>query len=92
VLAAVWPGGATGRELDRTRGAALRVDPGSPARLAGAVEALDADPGGRDRMGQAARSYADARLGRERAMARLDRMLSDLLSTSTDHPLTRGTR
>jgi colanic acid biosynthesis glycosyl transferase WcaI len=91
VLAAVWPGGATGRELDRTRGAALRVDPGSPAHLAGAVEALDADPAGRARMGEAARSYADARLGRARAMARLDQMLSDLLSDPS-HQHTRGTR
>ena len=80
VLAAVWPGGATGRELDRTQGAALRIDPGSPVRLAGAVLALESDPARRSAMGATARCYAEARLGRERSMAALDEVVRGLLA------------
>src|SRR3954454_22767756 len=54
VLAATWPGGATGQELSRTSGAALRVDPGYPKALAGAVLGLKADPVARTAMGKAA--------------------------------------
>jgi hypothetical protein len=34
-------------------------------------------------MGEAAREYAEARLGPDRAMACLDRMLADLLTRGT---------
>ncbi len=79
VLAAAWPGGATGRELDKAQGAAVRVDPGYPLMLASAVQALAAEPDRRARMGASARAYAEARLGRDRSMAALDAVLGTLL-------------
>src|SRR3954454_4074010 len=71
VLAATWPRGATGQELARTSGAALRVDPGYPKALAEAVLELQADAQACASMGVAARTYATARLGRRRSMATL---------------------
>src|SRR4051794_37826511 len=87
VLAATWPGGATGQELSRTSGAALRVDPGYPRTLADAVLTLQADPDGCAAMGVAARSYAIARLGRDRSMAALDQILAGLLGAAGPLPL-----
>ena len=79
VLAAAWPGGVTGRELDKAAGAATRVDPGYPLKLASAVQALAAEPDRRARMGATARAYAEARLGRDRSMAALDAVLASIL-------------
>src|SRR3954454_18753517 len=78
VLAATWPGGATGQELARTSGAALRVDPGYPKALADAVLELQADPTARSAMGDAAQAYATARLSRGRSMTALDQTLAEL--------------
>ena len=87
VLAATWPGGATGQELARTSGAALRVDPGYPTVLAGAVLDLQADPAVRMAMGDAARAYAATRLGRDRSMAALDQTLAELFDAAGTFPL-----
>jgi glycosyltransferase involved in cell wall biosynthesis len=80
VLAAVAPGGATARELDRTGGAALRVPAGDPDALAAAVRELRDDPERRARMSAAATSFARAELGREAAMARLDAVIEGAMA------------
>src|SRR3954452_14132841 len=91
VLAATWPGGSTGQELARTSGAALRVDPGYPKALADAVLHLQADPLTRSAMGDAARAYATARLGRGRSMTALDQTLAELFDAAGTFPLPIGT-
>lgn len=80
ILASAWPGGATGRQVVLTHGAAMRIDPGSPRAVASAILELRDDDSGRELMGLAARRFAEARLGRDRAIAGLETALAELLN------------
>jgi glycosyltransferase involved in cell wall biosynthesis len=79
VLAAVAADGATGRELARTGGAAVVVEPGRPDALATAVLNLRDDPEGCARMGRVGRQYADDVLGPGAAADRLDDLIAECL-------------
>jgi colanic acid biosynthesis glycosyl transferase WcaI len=59
-------------------GAGLLVPPGNPAALAQTVLALAGDPQARKRLGDRARRYAEAFLGREEILARWEDLLNDL--------------
>ncbi len=83
VLAATWPGGATGNGAgaDLRRGSARR--PGLPAGLWRTPSSrCRPTPPAAPRWALAARSYAAARLGRGRSMAALDQTLAELLAAA----------
>jgi acetyltransferase-like isoleucine patch superfamily enzyme/glycosyltransferase involved in cell wall biosynthesis len=83
IVAAVQPDGATGQELARTGGAAVRVDPGSPEALAAAILELRGDPARRAVMGCAGRAFAQENLSREGAMRRVENLVQEALQTPT---------
>ncbi len=79
VLAAVGSDGATARELERTAGAAMRVEPGAPHALAESVTILAADARQREGMAAAGRAFADAYLGQAAAMERVTALVNEAL-------------
>jgi glycosyltransferase involved in cell wall biosynthesis len=83
VIAAAPVSGALAAELSRTGGAGLVVPPGEPARLAGALLALHADPSHRVAMGLAAIAYADPRLCRDTVLSRFDLVVDATLEAPT---------
>lgn len=82
VVAAVAEGGGTAGEL-RAAGAGPLVPPEDPAALARALRALAADPDRATALGAAGRAYAEERLGRHTALARLTALLDEALESPT---------
>jgi glycosyltransferase involved in cell wall biosynthesis len=79
VVATAPLAGTVAAELARTDGAGLVVPPGEPARLAGALLALHADPTHRIAMGLSAIAYAEARLSPAIMAAGLDLVMDAAL-------------
>jgi acetyltransferase-like isoleucine patch superfamily enzyme/glycosyltransferase involved in cell wall biosynthesis len=86
IIAAVLPEGTTGLALERTNGAAVRVDPGSPEALSAAILELRGDPARRALMGRAGRAFAKENLGREGAMRRVEDLVQEALLTGPRVP------
>jgi glycosyltransferase involved in cell wall biosynthesis len=80
VLAAVDVDGATARELARTGGAAVRVDPGAPEQFADAVLALQGDAAQCRRMSEHGRAFALRELTAGRSLQALERTLVKALA------------
>jgi glycosyltransferase involved in cell wall biosynthesis len=80
VVAAVPESSAPAHELRRAGGAGLRVDPGDPAGLAGAVLRLRAEPHQRGVMSRAGQRYARTQLGRTAVLRRLDLVIDAALA------------
>lgn len=80
VVAAAPVSGTLAAELDRAGGAGLVVPPDDPARIAGALLALHADPSHRVAMGLTAIAYAEAHLSRDTVLTRLDRVVDAALA------------
>ncbi len=78
IVAAVPLGGSTAAELARS-GAALRVDPGVPEALLGALAELRSDPDLVVRLGEAGQAYAERYLGRDTALGQADIFVAALL-------------
>lgn len=64
--------GTPAAELLRSSGAAILVEPESPAALASAMRELAADPDRRAAMGRSGREFAEQHLAKEPALARLE--------------------
>ena len=75
VLAAVDLEGAAAKELARTGGAALRVDPGAPAQFVEAVLKLQGSPERREAMASAGRLFAERELSATHALSLMERAL-----------------
>jgi len=80
VLAAVSAGGACARELTRSQGAGLRVDPADPEALLAAVRSLAGDAGRREAMGASAVAYTERALGRDVAARNVLGLVTALLA------------
>ncbi|MDJ1133484.1 glycosyltransferase family 4 protein [Streptomyces iconiensis] len=87
VAASVAGGGGTAGEL-RAAGAGVLVPPEDPGALAEALRSLAADPDRAAALGAAGRAYAEERLGRDAALARLTALLDEALATAAPHALT----
>ena len=76
LLASIAPDAAAASVL-RESEAAVMVAPGQPAELAREMRRLHDDPELRDRLGTNARAYAEAFFERERALERLEAVLTE---------------
>jgi glycosyltransferase involved in cell wall biosynthesis len=80
VVATASVSGTVTAELAHAAGAGLVVPPCEPARLAGALLALHADPSRCVAMGLAAIAYAEARLSREAVLTGFDLVVDAALA------------
>jgi putative colanic acid biosynthesis glycosyltransferase WcaI len=92
VLASVADGGGTAQEVRRS-GAGELVPPEDPAAFAAAVHALTREPHRAERLAAAGPDYVEAELTRSAGLARLDRLVDEVLGrrpAATAIPLAQG--
>jgi colanic acid biosynthesis glycosyl transferase WcaI len=77
-IATALPGTELGCITEES-GAGVLVPPEDPQALAGAISQLAADVRTRNRMGQRARGYAEARLSRDRILASWEELFQGLV-------------